>query len=529
MINIMYLVLTALLALNVSAEIFNAFEMVDEGLTSANKTLDSSNGRLPDMIKLGAKKKASLQTYADRIDGVRTLSSEATEYLDGIVQKLIDESGTPDGVVDDLDYVMIGTKKELKGKKNYDGTTRLMVDGGLGDELVAKMISYKKKFSMFADSVDINPKSKNRGKAVKDRAVLLASIPIAIDDQAWRKSPNKKKSWSDFTFGHMPLGATMPIFSKFKNDIKASEAAVLNYLANKVGTTTEVVLDKFTVVSAPKKSYIIKGEKFETDVFLSASAGTDSQTGISISVNGQRLSPDKDGVAKFNQTASSVGIKKYGASITVKNPSTGETNTYKKEFEYEVGERSVAISASKMNVFYIGVDNPVEISAAGVASSKVKVSMNGGGGQINRKGDGTYNVRVSTPTKDAKVNVTAPGMTASKSFRVKRIPDPIPMLSTKAGGIMSSGEFKNQQGVIAKLVNFDFDAKCDISGFRLVRVAPRSDAEPALNRGKRYSGDAKGLVGKAKPGDRYFFEDIKCKCPGDKGPRSLPDMSFRIR
>ena len=534
MINIMYLVLTALLALNVSAEIFNAFEMVDEGLTTANSSLDASNAALPALIETGAKKKKYLETYADRVDNVTSLSEEATKYIDDLVNKLIDESGTPDGKVDDLDYIMVGDngKRELKGKRNYDATTRLMVDQGLGDELKTKMMEYKEKFADFADKTEMNPVDENFGKPVNDKADLLSKIPIEIDEEAWKLSPNKKKNWADFTFGHMPLGATMPIFSKFKNDIKASEAAVLNYLANKVGTTTEVVLEKFTVVSAPKKSYIIKGEKFETDVFLSASAGKQSKTDIAISVNGTSLRPDEDGVAKFTQSASAVGIKKYNAAITVTNPTTGEKKTYRKEFEYEVGERSVAISASKMNVFYIGVDNPVEISAAGVPSNQVQVSMSGGGGTINRNSDGTYNVKVTTPTSkgnDAKVNVSAPGMTASKSFRVKRIPDPVPKLSTKRGGVISPGELKAQPGVLPVLENFDFDTRCTIKGFRLVRVAPRSDAEVRPNGGGKFGSGAKEIINKAKPGDRYFFEDIKCQCPGDKGPRDLGGMNFIIR
>ena len=529
MINIMYLVLTALLALNVSAEIFNAFEMVDEGLTSATASLEASNDALPELIKTGAKKKASLQKYADRIPDVQALSDEATSYIDEIVNELIDQSGTPDGEVNDLDYVIVGEdkKRELKGKKNYDGTTRVMVDGGKGEELRLKMLDYKRRFSLFADSIQLDQTAANKGKPVKDRENLLSKIPINIDDKAWRVSPNKKKDWADFTFGHMPLGATMPIFSKFKNDIKASESAVLNYLANKVGTTTEVVLDKFTVVSAPKKSYIIKNEKFETDVFLSASAGNDSKTGISISVNGQKLNTDKDGVARFTQTASSTGVKKYNATINVTNPTTGKTSTYKKEFEYEVGERSVAISASKMNVFYIGVDNPVEVSAAGVNSTNVKVSMDGG--TIKRNSDGTYTVRATTPSNNAKVNVSADGLNASKVFRVKRIPDPVPKLSKKRGGVMSPGEFKAQPGVLPVLENFDFDTKCTINGFRLVRVAPRSDAEVRPNRSGKYGSETSALIKKAKPGDRYFFEDIKCTCPGDKGPRDLGGMNFIIR
>ena len=519
MINIMYLVLTALLALNVSAEIFNAFEMVDEGLTTANASLDEANSAKPELIKEAAKKKASLAVYADKLPGLSALSKEASGYIDGIVDQLIDASGDNNGTKDEGDYVMVLDKRELKGKKSYDGTTRMMVDEGRGMELKAKIIEYKEKFLEFVDEAD--------------RPKLAAELPLTIDEVAWTKSPNKKKDWADFTFGHMPLGATMPIFTKFKNDIKASEAAVLNHLAEKVGVGgATVVLDKFTVVSAPKKSYIIKGEKFETDVFLSASAGKDSQTGLAISVNGKSLRPDADGVAKYSTQANGLGVKKYNAAITVTDPVTGDKKTYKKEFEYEVGQRSVTVSPLKMNVFYIGVDNPVAVSAAGVASNDVKVSMSGaGGGTINKSG-GNYVVKVTKPTRRdefAYINVTAPGLTAKSEFRVKRIPSPIPMLSNSRGGAMPAGEFKAQQGVRPNLEGFDFDAKCNVTEYVVVRVPKRQDPEPSRNSGGKYSGKTPGIIGKAVAGDKYFFENIKCKCPGDAAARNIGQMVFNIK
>jgi gliding motility-associated protein GldM len=518
MINIMYLVLTALLALNVSAEIFNAFEMVDEGLNTANKSLDTSNDAVPAQIKESAKKKASLKVYADKVDPAREVSSNATAYIDNLVDMLIDESGDRNGAKDDGDFVMVKDKKELKGKKDYAATTRFMVDEGKGQELKEKMLAIKEEFLQFVDE--------------EDRAAFAANLPIDIDEDAWQNSPNAKKNWSDFTFGHMPLGATMPIFSKFKNDIKSSEASVLNYLASKVGLTSDVVLDNFTVVSAPEKSYIIKGEKFKTDVFLSASAGADSNTGISVSVNGRRLNTNKDGVATFEETANSLGKKKYTATASITNPVTGETDTYKKEFEYEVGERSVAVSATKMNVFYIGVDNPVAVTAAGVPSNQIKVSMGGaGGGSISPSG-GNYNVKVTRPTKKgefAKINITAPGLSESRDFRVKRIPDPTPKVGKSKGGSMSAGELKVQPGVFPVLEGFDFDAKCAIKGFRMVRIPKRQDPQLAQNPGGKFGGDAKAIINKARPGDVYLIDGIKCSCPGDPAPRDLGSMSFRIK
>ncbi|MCB9327504.1 MAG: hypothetical protein H6572_02340 [Lewinellaceae bacterium] len=520
MINIMYLVLTALLALNVSAEIFNAFDMVDGGLKSANASLDEANKVKIASINEAAKKKESYKAYSDRISGVTTLAKMADEYINGIVDTLIDQSGDGNHKVDDGDYVDVEGVRELRGKRNYDATTRIMVEKGVGEQLKDNMGKYKQDFLSFIDEAD--------------RSAWANKIPINIDDESWKHSVNKKKNWADFTFGHMPLGATMPIFSKFKNDIKASEATVLNYLAEKVGVGGEtIVLDKYTVVSAPKKTYVIKGEPFETDVFLSASAGNDSKTGISISVNGRNLPANADGVAKYTETPSSVGIKKYNAVISVKDPVTGEVKQYKNEFEYEVGERSVAISASKMNVFYIGVDNPVEISAAGVPSNQIKVSMSGsGGGTINRNGDGTYTVKVTKPTtvsESAKINVSAPNLNASKDFRVKRIPDPRPMLGSEGGGSIGNGTFKAQLGIYPKLENFDFEAKCDITEFLLVRAAKRQDPEFAKVSGGRYDAKSKGLVDKATPGDKYIFQNIKCKCPGDPAPRDLGQLVFDIK
>ncbi|MBK6363519.1 MAG: hypothetical protein IPN49_06615 [Saprospiraceae bacterium] len=506
MITIMYLVLTALLALNVSAEIFNAFDMVDKGLVKANDALDASNASIPAQIKKSAEKGAQFKTYADRVDQVIATSKEGSDFLNEIKDYLVEKGGG---------YIEVNGLQQLKALRDYDVTTRLLVDEGKGEELKAKMMALKDKFLTYVDK--------------EDQAVFASNLPINIDDVSWQKSTNRKASWSDYTFGHMPLGAVMPIFSKFTNDIKSSEATVLNYLAGKVGLTEEVVLDQFRVVSSPKKSYVIKGEKFETEVFLSASAGKSSNTGIKISVNGANLPVDENGAAKYSATANEVGIKKYKAIASVFNPVTKETKSYPADFEYEVGERSVTISATKMNVFYIGVDNPVEVSAAGIPSAQVKVSMDNG--NISKNSDGTYNVTVSGPPgREAKINVSAPGVAYSKGYRIKRIPDPVPTLGPKErGGKIGNGTFKGLGGLVPTLEGFDFDARCNIGGFVMVRIAKRQDPEFAPNQGAKIAGQAATLQNKAVPGDKYFFQDIKCKCPGDPAERNLGQLVFDIQ
>lgn len=511
MINIMYLVLTALLALNVSAEIFNAFKVVDKSMVKSNMSLDEANAKMPDAIRDGAKKRESLAVYAERVEPTRQYSAELDAYIENLIDTMINITG---GYLTDPETGEVTDK--LKGEKEKNVTTRLLVDRGVGEELKAKILEYRDKYIALFDTADV--------------VAYADDIALGIDDTTWKKK--KKKSWSEMNFNHMPLQAALPILRKFQNDNKNSEATVLNYLANKVGTTTDVVLDKFTVVSASKKSYVIRGETYEADIFLSAFAGADSKTGISISVDGRSLPVDAEGVAKYTVPTNAVGVRKYTASINVLNPVTNETQTFKKEFEYEVGERSVSVSATKMNVFYIGVDNPVAVSAAGVPSAQVNVSMSGaGGGRIARNSQGTYTVNVSSPTRKdeyAYVNVTAPGLSERREFRVKRIPDPVAKLSSSMGGVMGAGEFKAQRGLFAVLEAFDFDAKCEIMGYRVVRVPRRQDPMPATNRGGPFGGDARGVVDQAKAGDTYYFEDVKAKCPGDASGREINQLVFKI-
>ena len=519
MINLMYLVLTALLALNVSAEIFNAFKLVDKGLTKSNAVLDAANDPIPAQVAKLAKKKPELQTYADRANPVREVSKEFVDYMQSVKDYMIDASGDKNGVADEGDYKVINGVAQLKGKKNKDITTKYLVLGkkqkGIdpeGPKIKQKIIETREKFLTFIDDAD--------------KQSFMDNIALEVDDESWKNSKDKK-TWTDYNFRQMPVGALLPMFTKFQNDAKATEAAILNYLLSKVGGE-DIVLDKFQVVSSPKKTYVIQGEKFETDVFLSASASETTNTGVSIKVNGANL-PVKDGVATFTQTASSTGVKKYTASISVTNPVTNETNTYESVFEYEVGLRSCNVAADKMNVFYIGVENPISVSAAGVSTNDLKVNAAGSGIKLKPNGKGKYMATVSTPG-ETSITVSGGGLKATKfPFRVKRIPDPIARLSKKSGGTMGNGEFKAQGGVGAFLDNFDFNATCKIQGYTLTYVAKRQDPVDSVNQGPRYNAKSKRLVNQAKPGDIFYFDNVKARCPGDKAGRTINSMVFKIK
>ena len=496
MINLMYLVLTALLALNVSAEVMNAFFSLDRGLKNSRDIVEKNNTSLTAAIEKAAKDYPSPQAedYKARAIKSNQIVNDFVTYMQGIRDNLFAKGGGENPKAP-------GQPKDIRNK---DITTKMFVNDGLGKEIEDKIRALRAELSTLVDG----------------DAITVASLPLDVEPLP---AGTKAKNWSEFKFKQMPIAAVFPLLGKIQSDAKNSSTAVLNYCATKV-QGTDLKFDKFIPGVAPKKNYVILGEEFEAEVFLSAfSSKTDN---VSINVNGNNVSL-KDGVGTYKTKPGTVGEQKYNVSINIKNPATGIVETVKKEFSYEVGQRSIAVQLDKMNVFYIGVENPISVSAAGVSSNDVKVSASGV--NVANKGGGHFMVTASTPGESI-LTVSAPGVSQRFTYRVKRIPDPTPLLGAKhRSKQMANGEFRAQGGIAAVLESFDFDAKCDIAGFEATYLPKRQDPISKQNSGARWNGDVQDMISKAKPGDAYFFDDIKCKCPGDAAARNLGGLAFKIR
>lgn len=532
MINLMYLVLTALLALNVSAEVMNAFFTLDEGnqasISTVNSQLDQTVRGLKSL--LSDESKAKYRAIEPAVDKVRSEVNTFGTYIDELRAKLIDAAGDQNGEVGDGDYTISYGKTVPKGKKNKDVTTRILVEQGVGEELKGKILEVKEKM-VSAYTTLLNENGETFGlkpEEIKNRIDNIGNnLALKIDDETWKLSKDKK-SWADFKFRQMPLAAVMPLLSQMQSDAKSSEAALVNNMAELAGGRV-VEFDAFFPVVQAEKSYVIKGEPFKAKISVGTYSSSLNPSDIGIFVNGSKLPVNNEGIAEYTAATNGVGTKTLQLRAEVVNPLTGEKTDGDATYTYEVGERSVAISADKMNVFYIGVKNPISVSAAGVSSNELKVNISGGGGKMTNTGSNSWDIEVTTPTDDCKINVTGGGMNATKQFRVKRIPDPTARLGNKEDGSMGNGEFKVQKGLIAWLDNFDFDAKCNIQGFNLVKVAKRSDPVEVTNAGGSFDGKAQNLVTSAKPGDTFYFENVKARCPGDQAGRKINSLVFRIK
>jgi len=283
---------------------------------------------------------------------------------------------------------------------------------------------------------------------------------------------------------------------------------------------------------------VIIGDTFRAEVFLAAFDSTQNPV-IQIAdkidtVNGKKtvvgdtlpITVDQ-GKGYLNIPAKSIGDFQYAGVIKIKNPATKEYNPYYFNFDYKVASPSTTISATKMNVFYIGVDNPVDISAAGVGKDQLNASITNGSISKSREG---WVVRVRQPgnatvSVSAKVEVDGEMTTkrmGAMDFRVKRIPTPIAEIAGKTGGAIGKGQLAAQLGIIAKMENFEFDVRVVVSSYEFSYVQSNGLTRDIKVDGPRFNSTIKGIINQMKPGSRVTFDNIKVKMPDGEIRRLSP-------
>lgn len=493
MINLMYLVLLALLALNVSAEIFHAFFTMDRGLNESSRVVAHSNEQILVAIEEQADAYAQFEPFRIKAQEVQQIAEAFYNSVGQIKSTLVDAAG---GIEED------GLPKR---KTDKDITTRLLVNEGKGDTLENQILKTREKLLAIIEEPS-------------QRRLLATNMPLNVQPIP---EGSDKKTWAQFTFQQMPVGAVLPILSKLQNDVRIAETAILNYFLEK--TNAVIKTDAFVPVIAADKSYVIRGDVFTGEIFLAAYSSTADN--MTIKIDGKTY-PVVDGKAVFTAQPSSLGQKRHQVDIELIDPISGEIKHFQKPFFYEVGDRSVTVSADKMNVLYVGVENPISVSAAGVPSTQVRVE--GEGVQLTSKGNGKY-MAIPSKVGDAKIWVFGGGLEKTAfDYRIKRIPDPVLYLGNKKGGNIKVAEFKAHQGIIPLLEQFDFNARCNIVEFELVRVPKNDDVRVVNNKGGKYESEAKRLVDAAQIGDVFYFNRVKVKCPGDDHSRILNGMIFNI-
>ena len=507
MINMMYLVLTALLALNVSAEILNAFKTVDRSLMIASGVAEQKNEEIFKSFKAKLEDPTSREKAAiwePKAQQARKISDELYNYIEGLKQELKKESGL----------------KTVEGKEEYkeddlDAGTRLLVQQapegkGKGKELFEKLKAYKEQL------LSIDPEMK---KEIEVGLPLDLTIPPTSSEAG-------TNDWAYAYFHMTPTIAAITIMSKFQNDVRNSESKAVEFCHKQIGQV-EIIYDQFQAFAGTNTQYLMPGE----ELVITAGIGAFSKAAQpSISIDGANVALNAEGTAEYKTRvgASGTGIKRVRISYAKPD---GTTAVVEKEIKYTVGiPAGLTVSTDKTRVFYKGLENPLSVTGGG-GDEKVNVSIEGAGASLRKAGPGQY---IVTCTQLGTVNVVAnDGKNIQKiAIPVKRVPDPIVVVGGSAGGAMPANVFRVQSGAIAELRDFVFEGVAyKVMSFMLICTGKGFD-EPEfaeVNSASFKDASAQTLIRRCQAGTTVTIGEIKVLEPGGGSRKLDQNITFILQ
>lgn len=498
MINLMYLVLTALLALNVSAEIINAFKVVDSSLSKTNEVVGAST----QTIMKSFEEKLTDPTTAEKArnwkpkaDQAVALTRDVYDYIESLKMKIKVEAG----------YDPKDPNSTFK-EDNIDIATRIMDKQGEGEKLKKKLEEYKTKMLAIDDSV---------GRE------FAKSIPINLDIPKLSNNKMGKVTWTTAYFHMTPTVAALTMLSKFQNDVKTTENRIVNEFHNKIGQVV-VRFDTYEPIVGANSTYLFPGQELQ----ITAGIGAFSKNALpQVTIGGRAVPLNDQGVAIY-KTAVGAGGGSVPVVIRYKDQD-GKDQVRETKIDYTVGTPTGAfVSAEKVKVMYIGLDNELAVTGGSVGDEKVSLSCNNG--TPRKIGPGRYIINPSSPGS-AVVTVNADGKTSQFTFRVKNVPDPTPMVGQSNGGRIPANVFKAQQGIRADLKDFVFEGVTfTVTGYTMVCVgAGFENAGVAPGVQGNSFGPVQNLLQKCRPGTTVVIDEIKAVGPGGN-TRKLQAMAFNL-
>jgi gliding motility-associated protein GldM len=521
MINMMYLVLTALLALNVSAEILNAFKTVNHSITTSNDVVAAKNDLTYSAFEKALndpQTKANAAIWDPKAKQIQKISSSMFSTIESMKHLLKLES----------QYEIDKDGKEKFNDANLDAATRVFDRDGKGKILYDSLADYKKQMLAVLNPEEFKDNKVLYDEVAKAKASFEKQLPLDLrvpDSQTGAsKSGDDVKDWVTNYFHMTPTIAAITILSKFQNDVKNSESQMVDYCYKQIGSV-KVIFDQFEAFAGTNATYLMPGDELDLTAGIGAFSKAAKPTVV---INGATQPLNDKGVADYKTKVEGAGEHSITVNIAYYKPD-GSPATVSKVVKYTVGLPSGAsIFLEKMNVVYIGVDNPMTISGGSVGREKVHVSFATPGGTLTNSGGDHYIARATTPGM-SKIIINANGKNFEFPIRVKNLPLPAGFIGSKKGGAISSAEFKAIGGLIARLEDSDFEAPFKVVSYKLGAIGGSiSQYTEASNEGNRWNNQAQNIVARSSPGTNIFFDQIRVVGPDGKA-REIQPMVFSLK
>lgn len=525
MIGMMYLVLTALLALNVSKEILEAFVTINAGLENTGTSFDQDLASL--YARFDEKKSIDpLRVTAnwEKAQEAKKMSKELNQYIDLLKKRLIRETEGYANHEEDTARLMY-----IEGKDNYDVSTDILIgdseDGSAGESRVLK--------------TKLDEYEKNLLALLPENTAKQLHLNIETEDPA---DGGETRTWEMRNFYHTPLAASVTILSKIEDDIKSAEADVVEELLK--ATDSDII--PFDTVAArviAPTSYVLLGEEYNAEIFLAAFNRTlvpqvyigdyDPATGKMI--GGYDSLPVHDGLGQYNLKTDKEGIMTYEGVINMKTPK-GTYMQFPFSSQYIVARPSATASADKMNVMYAGLENPITVSVPGVPNEKVRVSCDNG--TLTPLGGGKYNVTKPVAGRPCHINISAETDSGSvrpmgvMEFRVKQLPAPMVYPSGATSPRTTASSLATSIGMVCTYgPDFNFNAKASVVSFSMDIIAPGGTAflySKEGIQGNQIPADAKSILKNARKGTKVMFYSIN-SVGADNNRVKSPDCTYIIQ
>lgn len=495
MINLMYIVLLAMLALNVSNEVLKGFDLVGESMIRTTENAVKENAAIyadfeaqlkanPSKVKPWYDKAQRLKRYSD------SLYRFADELRWAIAREADGEEGNP---------ANIENKEDLEAA----GHIMLAPMRGKGRELFEMVNDYRDRIlEQVTDA--------------RQRAIIQSNLSTEVP----QTEENRGKSWEEYMFESMPSVAAVTLLTKLQSDVRNAEGEVLHTLISNIGLK-DIRVNELNAYVLPEATTLFPGDQFTSQIFMAA---VDTTQRPEIYVNGKRIAAD--GSYKFR--VGNPGEYSFSGYIQMPN-SSGEILRREFKQKYNVIPRGGAtVAADLMNVLYAGFDNPISVSASGVGSNKISVTM--AGGKLTARGNGKYTARPAQVGKDVtfqisgQVNGHAQSL-GNVTFQVRKLPDPTAYIAVGndrfKGGRLAKASALAANGLSAAIDDGLLNIPFKVLGFETVFFDRMGNARPEMSNGEQFTGAQRDLIRTLRRGQRFYISKVRAIGP-DGMERTLP-------
>ena len=525
MIGMMYLVLTAMLALNVSKDIIEAFSLVDDTMVASTANTMAKNESDYSWLQgqkaiLGAEKVKDAEQKANVLkQKTNALINEIEEIKKGLIiyvdNTYEDKEGKPKTVA------------TIQSKDERSKPTQYMIEQKNATKMKEAIIKYKAEILSLVDDPN-------------QREAMSKTIGLNVEQTFKGKEGATTQSWEEHNFYDVIMSAAVTLINTTEGEVRNAESKMLEYVKNSI-SASDFKFDNVSGRAIPNSRMVFTGDKYTADIIVSAYDTKSTpevyyKTGVDTLTVDQLGSATKlegeNGLVRLELGAGGVGEQRYAGLIKIKAPD-GTDQYYPFNDRYMVVKPSATISAEKMNVLYAGIANPVSVSAP-VAPDQLSVNFPGCG--VTRAEAGKFNISVPASligkTVEATVSANLGGKTqamGSTTFRVKRVPDPRATIGANIrGGKRSKNELTANPFIRAAMGDdFAYDLKWTINSYQVIFISKGYEDNPLTCTGATFSDAVKQKIAKSGSGTTIIFTGIKASC--EAGQRTLDEITVRIK